>query len=348
LKEWEYVLLMSRNEGGYFVSILVTGGAGYIGSHAVYQLIDKGYEVVVVDNLQTGHKQAVHPKAAFYQGDIRDKTFLSSVFAQEKIEGVIHFAANSIVGESMTSPIQYFDNNVYGTQVLLEVMNQCNVRYIVFSSTAATYGEPEQVPITEDMPTNPTNVYGETKLTMEKLMKWCDIAYGIKYISLRYFNVAGARANGMIGEDHATETHLIPLVLQVPLGKREFITVFGEDYNTKDGTCIRDYIHVEDLIEAHILAMNYVIKQGESNIFNLGSSQGFSVKEIIEAARVVTKHSIPLKMGGRRAGDPSTLIASSEKAKKILGWQPKRTLIQEIIADAWNWHQNHPVGYHDE
>jgi len=336
-----------NNQGGYIVSILVTGGAGYIGSHAVYQLIDKGYGVVIVDNLQTGHEQAVHPKAAFYQGDIREKAFLSSVFEKEKIEGVIHFAANSIVGESMTNPIQYFDNNVYGTQVLLEVMNQFNVKHIVFSSTAATYGEPKQVPITEDMPTIPTSVYGETKLTMEKLMKWCDIAYGIKYISLRYFNVAGARANGMIGEDHATETHLIPLVLQVALGKREFITVFGEDYNTKDGTCIRDYIHVEDLIEAHILALDYVIKREESNIFNLGSSQGFSVKEIIEAAREVTKHPIPIKIGERRAGDPSTLIASSAKAAKILGWQPKRTLVQQIIADAWNWHQNHPAGYND-
>ncbi|AJQ26442.1 UDP-glucose 4-epimerase GalE [Pelosinus fermentans] len=329
------------------MSILVLGGAGYIGSHAVYQMIDQGYQVVVVDNLQTGHKEALHPQAAFYQGDIREKTFLQGVFAKEKIETVIHFAANSIVGESMTNPIQYFDNNVYGTQVLLEVMNEFGVKNIVFSSTAATYGEPKQIPITEDMPTNPTNTYGETKVTMEKLMKWCDHAYGMKYVSLRYFNVAGARSNGEIGEDHSTETHLIPLVLQVALGKREYITIFGEDYHTKDGTCIRDYIHVEDLIEAHILAMDYLRNQGESNIFNLGSSQGFSVKEIVEAARAVTKHPIPIKIGERRAGDPSTLIASAAKAKKILGWQPKRTLIQQIIADAWNWHQNHPAGYND-
>lgn len=327
------------------MSILVLGGAGYIGSHAVYQLIDKGYEVVVVDNLQTGHEQAVHPKATFYKGDIRESAFLRNVFAKEKIHAVMHFAANSMVGESMENPLKYFDNNVYGTQILLEVMNQFGIKNIVFSSTAATYGEPKQVPITEDMPTNPTNPYGESKLTMEKLMKWCDVAYGIKYVSLRYFNVAGARRDGEIGEHHATETHLIPLVLQVALGQREYITVFGEDYNTKDGTCIRDYIHVEDLIEAHILALNHIINQGESNIFNLGSNQGFSVKEIIEAAREVTKHPIPVRMGERRAGDPSTLIASSQKAEQILGWQPKCTLVHEIIADAWNWHRHHPTGY---
>ena len=327
------------------MSILVLGGAGYIGSHAVYQLIEKGYEVVVVDNLQTGHEQAVHPKAIFYKGDIRENGFLRNVFAKEKIHAVMHFAANSMVGESMENPLKYFDNNVYGAQILLEVMNEFGIKNIVFSSTAATYGEPKQVPITEDMPTNPTNPYGESKLTMEKLMKWCDVAYGLKYVSLRYFNVAGARRDGEIGEHHATETHLIPLVLQVALGQREYITVFGGDYNTKDGTCIRDYIHVEDLIEAHILAMNYIITQGESNIFNLGSNQGFSVKEIIEAAREITKHPIPVRMGERRAGDPSTLIASSQKAKKILGWQPKCTLVHEIIADAWNWHQHHPFGY---
>jgi UDP-glucose 4-epimerase len=329
------------------MSILVLGGAGYIGSHAVYQLIDKGYEVVVVDNLQTGHEQAVHSKASFYKGDIREKAFLRNVFAKEKIHTVMHFAANSMVGESMENPLMYFDNNVYGAQILLGVMNEFGIKNIVFSSTAATYGEPKHVPITEDMPTNPTNPYGESKLTMEKLMKWCDVAYGIKYVSLRYFNVAGARRDGKIGEDHMTETHLIPLVLQVALEQREYITVFGEDYNTKDGTCIRDYIHVEDLIEAHILAMNYLINQGESNIFNLGSNQGFSVKEIIEAARDVTKHPIPVRIGERRAGDPSTLIASSQKAEKILGWQPKCTLVHEIIADAWNWHQHHPAGYND-
>lgn len=328
------------------MSVLVLGGAGYIGSHAVYQLIDQGYEVVVIDNLQTGHREALHPKATFYHGDIRDKDFLREVFGKEKIEAVIHFAANSIVGESMTNPLKYFNNNVYGAQILLEVMNEFNIKKIVFSSTAATYGEPKEVPITEDMPTNPTNAYGETKLTMEKLMKWCDIAYGIKFVALRYFNVAGARENGDIGEDHDPESHLIPLVLQVPLGKRDYIMVFGEDYQTPDGTCVRDYIHVEDLIEAHILAMNYLIKEGQSNIFNLGSSQGFSVKEIIQTARNVTGHAIPAKIGARRAGDPSTLIASSEKAKTVLGWSPRRTSIEQIITDAWKWHQNHSDGYH--
>lgn len=328
------------------MSILILGGAGYIGSHAVHQLIDQGYNAVVIDNLQTGHKEAIHPQAIFYQGDIRDKEFLRQVFGKEKIEAAIHFAANSIVGESMTKPLAYFDNNVYGTQVLLEVMNEFGIKNIVFSSTAATYGEPEKVPITEDMPTNPTNAYGETKLVMEKLMKWCDTAYGMKFVALRYFNVAGARDGGAIGEDHKTETHLIPLVLQVPLGKREHITVFGEDYQTPDGTCIRDYIHVEDLIEAHILAMNYLLEGGKSDVFNLGSSQGFSVKEIIECARTVTGHEIASKIGERRAGDPSTLIASSEKAKKILGWQPTRTSISQIISSAWQWHQSHINGYH--
>jgi UDP-glucose 4-epimerase len=329
------------------MSILVLGGAGYIGSHAVYQLIDQDYEVVVVDNLLTGHEKALHPKAKFYKGDIRDKTFLQNVFQKEKIEGVIHFAASSLVGESMTNPIKYFDNNVYGTQVLLDVMNENNVKNIVFSSTAATYGEQEVMPITEEMATIPTNAYGETKLTMEKMMNWCDRAYGIKFVSLRYFNVAGARSSGEIGEDHDPETHLIPVVLQVALGQREVISIFGEDYDTPDGTCIRDYIHVEDLIDAHILALKYLQNGGESNVFNLGSSQGFSVNEIIEAAREVTGHSIPAKVTERRAGDPSTLIASSAKAKEVLGWEPKRNSIQQIIQDAWNWHQANPDGYND-
>ncbi|MCM3585222.1 UDP-glucose 4-epimerase GalE [Mesobacillus maritimus] len=327
------------------MSILVLGGAGYIGSHAVYQLIDQGYEVVVVDNLLTGHEQAIHPKAKFYKGDIREKAFLQNVFKSESIDGVIHFAASSLVGESMTNPIKYFDNNVYGTQVLLDVMTEYDVKNIVFSSTAATYGEQEVMPITEEMATIPTNAYGETKLTMEKMMKWCDQAHGIKFVSLRYFNVAGARSTGEIGEDHDPETHLIPVVLQVALGQREFISIFGDDYDTEDGTCIRDYIHVEDLIDAHILALRYLHDGGDSNVFNLGSSQGFSVKDIIDTAREVTGHPIPAKTVERRAGDPSSLIASSAKAKEVLGWNPKRTSIHQIIQDAWNWHQNHPNGY---
>lgn len=327
------------------MSILVLGGAGYIGSHAVFQLIDQGNDVVVIDNLQTGHVKALHPKAAFYKGDIRDREFLQSVFERENIESILHFAASSLVGESITKPILYFDNNVYGTQVILEMMNKYQIKNIVFSSTAAIYGEPEMVPITEDMPTFPINPYGETKLTMEKLMKWCSNAYGIKYVSLRYFNVAGARESGEIGEDHSPETHLIPLVLQVALGKREFITIFGDDYETSDGTCVRDYIHVEDLIDAHILALEYLKKGGINQVFNLGSNQGFSVKEIVESAREVTGHPIPTKVRNRREGDPSTLIASSEKAKLILGWNPSKTSIKQIITNAWNWHQANPNGY---
>ncbi|QTN01004.1 UDP-glucose 4-epimerase GalE [Sediminibacillus dalangtanensis] len=327
------------------MSILVLGGAGYIGSHAVYQLIDQNHRVVVVDSLETGHRQAVHPDAAYYQGDIRDKQFLDDVFTKEDIDAVLHFSANSLVGESMQQPLKYFSNNVYGTQVLLETMKEHNVNRIVFSSTAATYGEPETVPITEDMRTNPESTYGETKLTMEKMMKWCALAYGIKYVSLRYFNVAGARKTGEIGEDHQPETHLIPIVLQTALEQRKAITIFGEDYDTEDGTCIRDYIHVEDLIDAHLLALSYLENGGESEIFNLGSNQGFSVKQIIDTARKVTGKQIPAVSGERRPGDPSVLIASADKAKRILGWQPSRTSIETIIEDAWNWHHTHPHGY---
>ena len=327
------------------MSFLVLGGAGYIGSHAVNQLIDNNYDVVVVDNLQTGHEKAINKKAKFYKGDIREKEFLKDVFEKEHIEGIFHFAANSIVGESMKEPLMYFNNNVYGMQILLEVMNEFDVKNIVFSSTAATYGEPKKIPITEEMETYPTNTYGETKLTMEKMMKWCDKAYGMKYVALRYFNVAGAKENGAIGEDHNPETHLIPIILQVALGKREYITIFGDDYDTNDGTCVRDYVHVEDLIEAHILAMKYLINGGKSDVFNLGSSQGFSVKEIVDATRIVTNLSIPEKIGERRVGDPSKLIESSDKARKILGWNPSRTNIDRIINDAWTWHKNHKNGY---
>lgn len=325
--------------------ILVLGGAGYIGSHAVYQLIDEGMEVVVVDNLETGHREAVHPKAVFYEGDIRDAAFLNSVFEKEAIDEVLHFAANSLVGESMENPLKYFDNNVYGTQVLLKAMVDHGVKKIVFSSTAATYGEPEAVPITESMPTNPGNTYGETKLTMEKMMKWTALAHGLKFVSLRYFNVAGARESAEIGEDHRPESHLVPLILQTALGQRNDITVFGDDYDTADGTCIRDYVHVEDLIQAHLLALSYLRNGGESDVFNLGSSQGFSVKEMIDAARTVTGKDIPVKIGARRAGDPGTLIASSDKARSVLGWNPVHTSVEKIIGDAWNWHSTHPAGY---
>ncbi|SDQ18982.1 UDP-glucose 4-epimerase GalE [Virgibacillus salinus] len=327
------------------MSVLVLGGAGYIGSHAVYQLMEEGQDVVVVDNLETGHQDAIHPEATFYQGDIREITFLREVFKKESIDAVIHFAANSLVGESMDKPLKYFDNNVHGTQVLLKVMVEHDVKYIVFSSTAAIYGEPETVPITELMPTIPTNAYGETKLTMEKLIKWTSQAHGISYTSLRYFNVAGAKQSAVIGEDHRPETHLVPIILQAALEKRESITIFGEDYDTPDGTCIRDYVHVDDLISAHLLALDYLKNGGKSDIFNLGSSQGFSVKEMIDVARKVTGKKIPAVIGPRRTGDPSTLIASSGKARQILGWRPKRTFIQQIMEDAWRWHSTHSDGY---
>ncbi|MBS4192098.1 UDP-glucose 4-epimerase GalE [Bacillus sp. FJAT-49705] len=327
------------------MSILVLGGAGYIGSHAVYQLIDHDFEVVVIDQLQTGHLDAIHPKAHFYQGDIRDRQFMKSVFEKENIEAILHFAANSLVGESMIEPLKYFDNNVYGTQIVLEMMKEFGVKHIVFSSTAAVYGEQKVVPITEEASTIPTNTYGETKLAMERMMAWCEKAFDLKYVSLRYFNVAGARSDGQIGEDHHPETHLIPVVLEAALGKREAVTIFGDDYDTKDGTCVRDYIHVEDLIEAHLLALRYLQNGGESNIFNLGSNQGFSVQEIVETAKQVTGIDIPVKKGERRSGDPSTLIASSEKVNQLLGWKPSRTSIHQIINDAWNWHQHYPNGY---
>ena len=327
------------------MSILVCGGAGYIGSHAVHQLVEKGEDVVIVDNLQTGHRDALNPKAKFYEGDIREAAVLDKIFTENKIEAVIHFAANSLVGESMEKPLKYFNNNVYGMQVLLEAMVRHHVDKIVFSSTAAVYGEPKKIPIMEDDETCPTNTYGESKLTMEKMMKWVSRADGIRYVSLRYFNAAGALEDGSIGEDHHPETHLIPLILQVPLGKRDHITIFGDDYATPDGTCLRDYIHVIDLADAHVLALEYLRKGGDSNIFNLGNGQGFSVKEMIEAAKEATGKDIKVEMGARRAGDPAQLIASSEKARNVLGWNPRYTDVKQVIGTAWNWHQKHPNGY---
>lgn len=325
--------------------ILVLGGAGYIGSHTVYELVDAGYEVIVIDNLLTGFKEAVHPQAKFYEGDIRDKIFLDNILSKEKIDGVIHFAASSQVGESMKNPLKYYNNNLCGTEVLLESMVEHGIDKIVFSSTAATYGEPESIPILETARTLPTNCYGETKLSMEKMFKWISKAHNLRYVSLRYFNACGAHPNGKIGEAHNPETHLIPLVLQVPNGKREYISVFGNDYDTKDGTCVRDYIHVNDLAQAHILAMEYLSKGGESNIFNLGNGVGFTVKEVIETARKVTNHTIPIREEERRAGDPSVLIASSEKARKVLGWKPQYADLETIISTAWKWHVNHLDGY---
>ena len=329
------------------MAILVCGGAGYIGSHAVHVLVEKGEQVVIVDNLQTGHRGALNPAAKFYEGDIRDASVLDKIFTENKIEAVIHFAANSLVGESMEKPLLYFNNNVYGMQVLLEAMVRHGVDKIVFSSTAATYGEPKRVPIHEDDETCPTNTYGETKLTMEKMMKWVSRANGVRYVSLRYFNAAGALPDGSIGEDHKTETHLIPLILQVPTGRRDHITVFGDDYPTPDGTCLRDYIHVVDLADAHVLALEYLRKGGASDIFNLGNGQGFSVKEMIAAAEKATGRSIKVEIGARRAGDPAQLIASSEKARTVLGWKPQFTDVEQGIGTAWKWHESHPHGYED-
>ncbi|MCJ8341306.1 MAG: UDP-glucose 4-epimerase GalE [Cetobacterium sp.] len=329
------------------MAILVCGGAGYIGSHAVRALLNSKEEVIVLDNLQTGHRDSVPENVKLLVGDLRDKEFLDKVFKENKIEGVIHFAADSLVGESMTNPGKYFENNVVGSLNLITAMKENGVDKIVFSSTAATYGEPENVPILESDKTLPTNPYGESKLIVEKMLKWYDMAYGLKYTVLRYFNVAGAYPTGEIGEDHKTETHLIPIILQVALGKREKIGIYGDDYPTEDGTCIRDYIHVMDLVDVHILAMNRLRAGGESRIYNLGNGEGFSVKEVIEVAREVTNHEIPAEVTPRRAGDPARLVASSARAMEELKWTPKYNSLKSIIETAWKWHKNNPNGYKD-
>ncbi|MGN9164408.1 UDP-glucose 4-epimerase GalE [Tissierellaceae bacterium HCP3S3_D8] len=326
------------------MAILITGGAGYIGSHTVRYFLEQGKEIVIVDNLQSGHRESIGDNI-FYNVDIRDKEEMGKIFKRHSIEGVIHFAANSLVGESMKKPYEYYHNNVYGMLCLLDVMKENHVDKIVFSSTAAVYGEPSNIPILEGDTTSPTNAYGETKLTMENMMKWFDIAYGIKYVSLRYFNAAGAYEDGSIGEIHNPETHLIPLILQVPLGKRDRIYIFGDDYSTKDGTCIRDYIHVMDLASAHYLAFEYLREGNYSDIFNLGNGNGYSVKEVIQVARDVTGHPIPAEIAERRPGDPAILVASSEKIKTILKWDPKFESLEKIIGDAWKFHKNRPKGY---
>lgn len=328
------------------MAILICGGAGYIGSHAVRALRAQGREVVVLDNLQTGHRQSLADDVHFVRGDMRDAALLDNVFARHDVDGVLHFAANSLVGESMQLPLRYFGNNVYGMQVLLEAMVRHGVERIVFSSSAAVYGEPERVPIVEEAPLRPGNPYGESKRIMESMMHWAAAAHGLRYVSLRYFNVGGAAADGSIGEDHRPESHLIPLILQVALGKRPHITIYGDDYPTPDGTCIRDYVGVEDLVDAHVLALRHLEDGGEGGIFNLGSEQGFSVREMVEAARRVTGHPLPVVMGPRRAGDPARLVASSVKAGEVLGWQPTQQ-IDDIVASAWRWHSRHPNGFTD-
>ncbi len=320
------------------MSILVCGGAGYIGSHVVLELIKKNYDVIVIDNLSNGHKEFLQKDARFYEGDIRDEKLVEKIIHDEKIDSVIHFAAFSLVGESMINPTKYYDNNVLATFSLLNSLRKNNVKKIIFSSTAAVYGEPQSIPITEDNPVNPINPYGETKIVIEKMLHWFDKAYGIKYVALRYFNVAGADETGQIGEAHNPETHLIPIILKA-VRDNKTIKIFGNDYPTPDGTCIRDYIHVTDLAAAHILALEKLSDQ--SKIYNLGNNKGLSVMEIVKTAEIVTGKKINYEIAPRRVGDPAILIASSEKIKNELGWQPKFCTPEKIISSAWNWHKNH-------
>ena len=326
------------------MKLLVTGGAGYIGSHTARALLKAGHTPVILDNLSRGHVESIPKGVTFLEMDIADSR-LVEVLKAEKIEGIMHFAAHSQVGESMVNPAIYYENNVVGSFKLIESARQAGIKYFVFSSTAAVYGEPEIVPITEDSKLQPTNVYGRTKLVIENMLRDYSSVYDMNYVALRYFNAAGADPSGEIGEDHTPETHLIPIILETALGKREAISVFGTDYPTADGTCVRDYIHVNDLASAHVLAMEYLQKGGSSNVFNLGSGNGFSVKDIVDTSKEVTKVDFKVNIGERRAGDPGTLIASSEKIHSLLGWTPIYSDVKNVIRDAWNWHQGHPNGY---
>lgn len=323
------------------MKIMVVGGAGYIGSVTVEQLLKAGHEVVVFDSLLKGHREAVPEGAAFVHGDMANQADLTRAFEQYPVDAVMHFAALSLVGESVTHPSKYFINNVANGLKLLDTMLEFGVKKFVFSSTAAVYGEPTEWPIHEDFPHAPTNPYGESKLAFEKVLKWYEGAYGLRYATLRYFNAAGATER--VGEDHEPETHLIPLVLQVAQGKRSHVSMFGDDYPTPDGTCVRDYIHVIDLADAHIRALS--ILDTKSGTFNLGNGKGFSVKEVVEAARKVTGHAIPAQVAPRRAGDPSVLVASSDRIRQELGWNPQHADLESIIGDAWKWHLAHPNGY---
>lgn len=322
-------------------TILVTGGAGYIGSHTVLALKQAGYEVLILDNLVYGHRDLVEQvlQVELIQGDTSDRDLLDKLFATRNIAAVMHFSAYAYVGESVTDPAKYYRNNVIGTITLLEAMLAASVKKFVFSSTCATYGVPEMVPIPEDHPQNPINPYGATKLMVERILADFNEAYEFRSVRFRYFNAAGADPSGLLGEDHNPETHLIPLVLQTALGKRESISIFGTDYPTNDGTCVRDYIHVSDLADAHVLGLEYLLKGGDSAFFNLGNGNGFSVKEVIETARLVTGREIKAVECDRRPGDPPALIGSAEKARKILGWQPQYTNLKDIVTHAWEWHQ---------
>jgi UDP-glucose 4-epimerase len=325
------------------MKVLVTGGAGYIGSVAVEQLVVAGESVVVLDNLYQGHRRAVHPQAAFVQGDLADAAAVEALFAEHRPEAVMHFASHTLVGESMKEPFRYLGENVTNALNLLQAAVRHSVRRFILSSTANLFDQPEQMPITETERLIPGSPYGESKFIIERMLAWLDRIYGFRYAALRYFNAAGATEER--GEDHHPEYHLIPIVLQVALGQRDQVTVFGDDYDTPDGTCVRDYIHVADLAQAHILALR-ALDRG-SCIYNLGNGQGFSVKQVIETARQITGHPIPAAMGKRRPGDPAVLVAGSQKIRAELGWQPRFADLHAIVATAWNWHRSHPLGYDD-
>jgi UDP-glucose 4-epimerase len=323
------------------MAILVTGGAGYIGSHSVLTLQKAGYEVIVLDNLVYGHQDLVEQvlKVKLIVGSTGDRALLQEIFADHQIDAVMHFAAYAYVGESVTQPAKYYQNNVVGTLTLLEAMLEANINKFVFSSTCATYGVPDAVPITEDQSQHPINPYGATKLMVERILQDFNQAYDFRSVCLRYFNAAGADPEGNLGEDHNPETHLIPLVLQTALGHRQSVSIFGTDYDTPDGSCIRDYIHVLDIAQAHILALEYLIDNGATDVFNLGNGSGFSVKEVIETARQITGKEIKAELSDRRPGDPPSLVGSGAKAQKILGWQPAYSNLDDIISHAWQWHQ---------
>lgn len=319
-------------------NILVVGGAGYIGSHMVKDLLGADYDVITLDDLSTGHLELL-PGGEFIEGSLGDTVLLDKLFSTHKISAVMHFAAFSLVGESVEKPLKYYRNNMATTAELLDSMIRHKVKRFIFSSTAAVYGEPVEIPITESHPCNPTNPYGRSKIAVERMLKDCDSAHGLKYISLRYFNASGADESGDIGERHTNETHLIPLILEVANGRRENINIFGTNYPTHDGTCIRDYIHVSDLTQAHLLALEALLSGGKSAVYNLGNNRGYSVREVIELARKLTGKPIPAIEADRRPGDPAILIASSDKIKKKLSWKPKFEDLENIIKTAWIWHQ---------
>ncbi|MDR2133391.1 MAG: UDP-glucose 4-epimerase GalE [Clostridiales Family XIII bacterium] len=328
------------------MSVLICGGAGYIGSHCARELKKEGFDCLIFDNLSEGHRAAVGDLPLIV-GDLLDESALESVFASHEIDAVLHFAAFALVGESVKRPLEYYRNNVVGTINLLRAMQKRGVKRIVFSSTCAVYGEPARMPIAEDAPAAPVNPYGETKLAVERMLAACDAAHGIKSVCLRYFNAAGAAPDGDIGEDHALETHLIPLIFKVALGLGEKLTVYGNDHPTKDGGCVRDYIHVLDLADAHARALRHLLDGGESRAYNLGTGKGASVFEVIETASRVSGRDIPYEIAARRAGDPAVLIASADKIRRELGWKPQRGELETILADAWRWHHTHPSGYGD-